>query len=694
MKTKVYILTTSAKHHLFAFVLTLLMGTAYSQATYTFAFTGSVQTLVLPQVGYYEIECWGADGGNVIAGPGGGGKGGYSFGLYNATSPGTQLNIFVGGKGGDAAGATATGGGGAGGWNGGGGGAAVGRSGAGGGGATDIRVGGVAATDRIIVAGGGGGAAYYNTVAAGGHGGGQIAQNGDHTSSATPPVNTPGGGGAGANGATPGAATTFNSTGTATGGGGGGTSSNTGSLGQPGTGGGPGGAGGPSGSGSTGCSGGGGGGYAGGAGGVQPSNAGVAGGGGSGYVGGVSSGTTITYLDPGFVFNPEHTKSSSADGYVIIRYKCDMTAQASKNPICAGEQITLSTNAGTNIQWSHGPNSPSVVVTPTSSTSYTVTGVSSTTTGCTNTIVVNVVVSPIPNITAATLPAVLCQGKTGTLTATGAASYSWSPGTGTGNIVFVNPASTTVYTVEGLSAGGCYNTATVAVEVSNNQLMTSPDTVVCEGSPAFLRADGAASYNWTFGAPFQNVTVYPSSTTVYNVNAVDANNCALNGAVTVVVNPRPPVGVAASNSIVCRGEAIELFATGAATYEWNTGANGANISPVAEFDLPTTFYVTGTDNNGCSSTASITVMVDACVSLKEVQPVKFRLMPNPASTEVTIDADADASIRITDLAGRILLEGTLQKGRQTVNVSALPPGIYLVRLQTTTSERTVKLVKD
>jgi hypothetical protein len=233
------------------------------------------------------------------------------------------------------------------------------------------------------------------------------------------------------------------------------------------------------------------------------------------------------------------------------------------------------------------------------------------------------------------------------------------------------------------------------MNVDNNQLAMSPDTAVCKGSPAFLRANGALYYNWTIGAPFQNVTVYPTASTVYSVTAIDAHNCALNGTVAVTVNPLPSVSVSASPSVVCRGEALRLFASGTTSYQWNTGASGATITPTTMFDLPLNFHVTGTDANGCSATASITVLVNACLSVneEELAPV-FRLMPNPASTEVNIESPVQATWRISDLAGRILLEGNLQPGTQAVNISTLSSGIYLVRLQTQNSERTVRLIKN
>lgn len=133
-----------------------------------FDYTGAVQTQSLPP-GKYQLEVWGAQGGNgnnstTYAG----GKGGYAKGTLTLNET-TTLNIYVGGQGAGKAGTGVQ----AGGWNGGGAGGYY-RGGSGGG-ATDIRKGGTALSNRIIVAGGGGGGAYrsgyYGGVGGGSSGG-------------------------------------------------------------------------------------------------------------------------------------------------------------------------------------------------------------------------------------------------------------------------------------------------------------------------------------------------------------------------------------------------------------------------------------------------------------------------------------------------------------------------------------------
>lgn len=229
----------------------------------TFSYTGSVQTWTVPAcVTQITIEAWGAEGGmgyqSGLVGPGG--KGGYVKGT-KAVTPGTVLNIYVGGKGQNGG----VGVGGSGGWNGGGLGGSYSTlyGGGGGGGASDVRLGGTGLGDRILVAGGGGGGSYY-VQATGGDGG--YPKGGDGLASSSGIVNAKSGLG-----------------GTQNAGGAGGTDTQAGSLvGSPGVAG----VGGNAGVGS--CSGGGGGGWYGGGGGSGCNGGG--GGGGSSYTGGLTGG--------------------------------------------------------------------------------------------------------------------------------------------------------------------------------------------------------------------------------------------------------------------------------------------------------------------------------------------------------------------------------------------------------------------
>lgn len=128
----------------------------------TFNWTGAMQTYVVPTgVASVTIECWGAQGGDLT----GNSLGGYSRGML-IVSPGTTLNVAVGGGGSNGS------------WNGGG--ANLGTGSTAGGGASDVRLGGAQLFNRVIVAGGGGGCGAFGGVGGynGGPGGGTVGGNG------------------------------------------------------------------------------------------------------------------------------------------------------------------------------------------------------------------------------------------------------------------------------------------------------------------------------------------------------------------------------------------------------------------------------------------------------------------------------------------------------------------------------------
>ena len=146
--------------------------------TWDFAFTGDVQEVNLPP-GTYQLEVWGASGGNGQQPTNLGGRGGYATGTLTLTSPATVFPI-VGGQGTFVTTTFAGGG-----FNGGGHAQEVNGSGGGGGGATDIRINVNNLNHRIIVAGGGGGGATHSGVWFGGHGGGLTGINAWSTSHPT-----------------------------------------------------------------------------------------------------------------------------------------------------------------------------------------------------------------------------------------------------------------------------------------------------------------------------------------------------------------------------------------------------------------------------------------------------------------------------------------------------------------------------
>jgi gliding motility-associated-like protein len=140
-------------------------------------------------------------------------------------------------------------------------------------------------------------------------------------------------------------------------------------------------------------------------------------------------------------------------------------------------------------------------------------------------------------------------------------------------------------------------------------ISTSPDVAICEGGSTILSASGAHTYSWNPGAlTGSTVSVSPAITTTYMVIGTDTLlACADTAYITVTVNPLPFVNFTFTPSTsVCQGTIVTLFGNGANTYTWTGGVvNGTPFLPA----VSTTYTVTGTDLNGCSNVAQVTVTV-------------------------------------------------------------------------------------
>jgi len=179
----------------------------------------------------------------------------------------------------------------------------------------------------------------------------------------------------------------------------------------------------------------------------------------------------------------------------------------------------------------------SITVTPTNTTSYTVTGYSG---GCTGTATISVTVNPLPTVIASANPSSVCYNETTILTASGANNYSWSHSLGTGSSVTVTPTINTTYTVTGTNSYNCSNTASVSVVVNPipTVSVTASSTTICQGDQTILSATGTDNYTWSHGLGNNaNITVSPTTTTTYTVVGTNTFGCSATASITIIVNP-------------------------------------------------------------------------------------------------------------------------------------------------------------
>lgn len=271
-------------------------------------------------------------------------------------------------------------------------------------------------------------------------------------------------------------------------------------------------------------------------------------------------------------------------------------------------------------------------VAPSASTAYTVT-VTDPATTCSSTASVSVTVNPLPTVVATAAASTICEGDSVALAASGADTYSWSPATGlgstTGASVNAAPATTTTYTVSGTDLNGCMNTASVTINVNPKPVVTlAAISDLCEDAAA-ISITGESPAGGTFSGPgISGSTFDPAvagvGTHTITYSYTDGNSCSNTATATVTVNALPVVTLAAFTDECSNGSAITLTGESPSGGTFSgTGVSGGMFDPAVAGVGTHTITYNYTDANGCSSsaTSSITVNAPSVVTLAAISPV-------------------------------------------------------------------------
>lgn len=302
-----------------------------------------------------------------------------------------------------------------------------------------------------------------------------------------------------------------------------------------------------------------------------------------------------------------------------------ITANAVTSTICQGAATNLVANGGLSYTWSPSTGLNTTVgsvvsASPSSTQTYTVTGVNGN--NCSSTAQVTVTVNQAPTLNISNSNPTFCIGGSSNLSATGANSYVWSPSLGLNTVnganVIATPVNSTTYTVTGVGANNC--SASLSTLVTVNQLpnvgASASNNIVCAGSSTSLSASGANTYTWTpsgtlSAATGSSVTATPIANTTYTVTGTDGNNCQNSATVSITMGTIPTVSITSSGNTVCYGQSVTLQPNGATSYSWspNSGVIGNNIFVYPNVDM--SYTVTGYNPGvGCSSTATANLFVN------------------------------------------------------------------------------------
>ena len=151
--------------------------------------------------------------------------------------------------------------------------------------------------------------------------------------------------------------------------------------------------------------------------------------------------------------------------------------------------------------------------------------------------------------------------------------------------------------------------------VDNLTISASKDSI-CKGDTLTLIASGQSNYLWSPATTLSSdtaktVIASPINDITYQVIS-NYNNCKDTATIQIVVHQLPNLTISPDSS-VCKGDSLQINASGAFSYSWFpfTGLNTSSGTAVTAGPIVTTkYYVTGTDNNNCSSTDSLIIIVD------------------------------------------------------------------------------------
>ncbi len=293
----------------------------------------------------------------------------------------------------------------------------------------------------------------------------------------------------------------------------------------------------------------------------------------------------------------------------------------------------------------------------------------------------------------------ICLGESDTLFASGGSSYIWNTGDTTSFIV-VTPSTPTSYVVIPFSTNGCVGIAdTFNVFLNQGPQLTllASQTTICFGDTAVLTASGGDSYIWiNTSQTTASISVTPTTTTSYIVNAFKNNCQPVTDSVTINVIPLPIITITQSGVMCAVGDSITLTASLGLSYIWSTGDTTQSITIAPS--PPVTYNVNVTDFNFCTGGGSILVNMNSLpiISLSSTTNNGAITCTNPLVTiSPTVTPSSNLTYTWSPAAG-------ISTPVNQLNATFIASGIYTLAVtntltgcvSTTTTSNTFTVVTD
>ncbi|PKP04951.1 MAG: hypothetical protein CVU11_02065 [Bacteroidetes bacterium HGW-Bacteroidetes-6] len=403
--------------------------------------------------------------------------------------------------------------------------------------------------------------------------------------------------------------------------------------------------------------------------------------------------------------NCDFTQYIDRDTITVSIGVSDIQLIATDTTICSGDNTTISATGATLYTWSSGQTTSDVTVSPTTNTTYIVTGTDAT--GCEDVDTIDIFVDPLPLVTASVSPVGICSGDSAFVSSTGAISYLWNSTVVDTSVFAVSPAATSTYSVTGTDVNGCTNTAQTTLTVYDTPqiaLNVTPSSGCEDLQVQFSAAvnPSAATYEWLFGdgsgsSSASPVHVFPNPGTYdvsLKVSSVDGCENSITENSFVEVYPLPVSNFLADNYSVTMDDPTINFSdlsTIPFTWMWNFGDYGSptnytnSSDPSHTFSGPGDYIVWQTvyTDHGCSDSSFAIVHVDLNIAFyipnafSPYTPDGVNDVFRPYGIGVAL-TDGSYSMRIFDRWGQMVFESeNIENGWDgKFNGDFVVPGVY------------------
>lgn len=213
-------------------------------------------------------------------------------------------------------------------------------------------------------------------------------------------------------------------------------------------------------------------------------------------------------------------------------------------------------------------------------------------------------------------------------------------------------------------------------DVTNLQCSGSPDGAI---QLTVIGGTQPLDYKWSNG--LRTPQVYNLTAGVYTVTVTDMHKCA-NEKTFTLVEPAP-MQLSAETGAANGDWFINLMVAGGIppySYLWSNGETTEDI-----FNLvPGVYTVDVTDREGCIETLSVTVGTTS--AYEPAWAAQVQVFPNPVQEQLQIVLDlpewAESRISLFDINGRLAVPPqTLRQKQMPIDLSRLPAGVYLLRIE-------------